>query len=257
MNQDSIMAYELPDRVRRYDNDMDIMHPLRRKMIEMALEILPFGRQSKLRALDLGVGTGLFSQRFLENYYRASIVAVDGAESMIDLARFRLGDLCNRVEFVVADFRALPRSILNTGEYDVVLSSYALHHLSAKEKCRVVRSVISALKPHGWFINADIFVAENSIVEERFQQLRIQGVVARAPEGDERFNTAETARAFLDRLEADENDQPQTLAADIAILSDSGLNGTEVFWKEYREAVIGGPKGPMPPNQRMQRTSDR
>ena len=101
------------------------------------MEALPFGRGSKLRALDLGVGTGLFTQRFLEKYNGASIVAVDGAESMIDLARFRPGELCKRVEFVVADFRALPQSVLNTVKYDVVLSSYALHHLTAKEKCKI------------------------------------------------------------------------------------------------------------------------
>ncbi|MDA2925156.1 hypothetical protein MYX65_11005 [Acidobacteria bacterium AH-259-L09] len=58
MNSDSVKAYDLPERVRTYDADMDIMHPLRWKMIEVALEILPFHQTQSLRALDLGVGTG-------------------------------------------------------------------------------------------------------------------------------------------------------------------------------------------------------
>jgi hypothetical protein len=66
MHSDSVEAYDLPERVRRYDADMDIMHPLRWKMIEVALELLPFHQTRSLMALDLGVGTGVFSKQFLE-----------------------------------------------------------------------------------------------------------------------------------------------------------------------------------------------
>ena len=66
MRSDSVEAYDLPERVRTYDADMDIMHPLRGKMIEVALEILPFQQSQPLRTLDLGVGTGVFSKRLLE-----------------------------------------------------------------------------------------------------------------------------------------------------------------------------------------------
>lgn len=38
----SIDACDPPDRVARYDADIDIMHPLRHKMIEIALQVMPF-----------------------------------------------------------------------------------------------------------------------------------------------------------------------------------------------------------------------
>ena len=41
MRVDSVEAYDPPERVRRYDADMDIMHPLRLKMIDVALELFP------------------------------------------------------------------------------------------------------------------------------------------------------------------------------------------------------------------------
>ena len=66
MTADSIEAYDLPERVRRYDADMDIMHPLRHKMIEISLDILPFPDEQVLKVLDRGGGTGAFSRRFLE-----------------------------------------------------------------------------------------------------------------------------------------------------------------------------------------------
>lgn len=41
MDKNSIAAYDLPDRVASYDVDMEIMHPNRSKMVDIALEILP------------------------------------------------------------------------------------------------------------------------------------------------------------------------------------------------------------------------
>ena len=39
----------------------------------------------------------------------------------------------------------------------------------------------------------------------------LAGIVARAPDSDERFRSAERTRQFLDDLEAAEQDRPQTL----------------------------------------------
>ena len=41
MNKNSITAYDLSARVASYDADMEIMHPNRSKMVDIALEILP------------------------------------------------------------------------------------------------------------------------------------------------------------------------------------------------------------------------
>ena len=61
-HNESVEAYDIPERVRTYDADMDIMHPLHHKMIEVALEILPFQQTQSLKVLSLGVGTGLQDQ---------------------------------------------------------------------------------------------------------------------------------------------------------------------------------------------------
>jgi hypothetical protein len=87
-----------------------------------------------------------------------------------------------------------------------------------------------------------LVVAERPCVEERIQQLRVEGIVRRAPPGDERFGETSAVRAYLDGLEANEGDQPLTLAEDLRIIRAAGFGGAEVLWKEYREAVIGGPK---------------
>ena len=242
MNSDSVEAYDLPERVRTYDADMDIMHPLRWKMIEVALEVLPFRQARSLRALDLGVGTGGFSKRFLEKYPNSNVVAVDGAASMLELAKTRLGELARRVEWVQSDFQTMAAKVPESETFDVVISSYALHHLDAREKLAVMKWVVQAMRPGGWFLNADIVVAAAPEVERRIQEIRVEAVTDRAPAQDARFRSTSATRRFLDDLEAAEQDMPQTLDQDVRILRESGIANAEVFWKEHREAVIGGAK---------------
>jgi len=89
-------------------------------------------------------------------------------------------------------------------------------------------------------VNADIIVAESPELERRAQELRVAGIVARAAGADSRFPDAAAARRFLDEMEANESDQPLTLADELAILRDSGLERAGAFWLEYREVVTGG-----------------
>ena len=242
MNSDSIEAYDPPERVRRYDADMDIMHPLRHKMIEIALDILPFPREQTLKILDLGVGTGAFTLRFLETYSNSEVLAIDGSSSMLELARVRLREHSHRVEYLVSDFRTMPAAVLEPGTFDVVISSYALHHLSADEKLSVLRAVVPAIRTGGWLLNADIVVADSPDIERRIQEIRVEGVTQRAPADDERFRSAVATSKYLADMEEAERDQPQTLADDLQVLRESGIENADVFWKEFREAVTGGSK---------------
>jgi ubiquinone/menaquinone biosynthesis C-methylase UbiE len=151
MVQRSIAAYELPERVASYDGDMEIMHPNRAKMVQVALDVLPFPLEQQLRALDLGVGTGYFAEKFLCRYVNAHVWALDGAAAMVDLAATRLGPLADRARFLVGDFRNLSRLLPEDESFDVAFSSYALHHLGREDKQAVVRQARDRLRTGGWF----------------------------------------------------------------------------------------------------------
>jgi len=236
----SISAYDLPARVASYDADMDLMHPNRPKMIQVALELLPFAADRPLRALDLGVGTGFFTARFLGLFPNASVLAIDGAAAMLDLARARLGTLAGRVRFATGDFRDLARLVPEGEALDVVFSSYALHHLSRADKEEVVRQVRSRLTPEGWFLNADLIVGASPEAEARIQAMRVEGILRRAHGRDPRFPDAPATRGWLDRMQAAEGDQPITLDEELGVLRAAGLRGAAVYWLEHREAVCAG-----------------
>ncbi len=240
MAGDSIKAYDIPQRIAHYDMDMDIMHPNRHKMAEMALAMLPFPREVPLRILDLGVGTGFLSLVFLRAYPHATVLAVDGAASMIHVANARFGDIQNRVDFRVGDFRAL-NALLEPNEMgNLVISCYALHHLNKADKTEVLKRAVQFLKPGGWLLNADLIIARDAQMERHYQDMRARGIVTRASADDERFANVADTRRFLKELEINEGDQPLTLQQDLELLAQSGLSQTDVFWLETREALTGG-----------------
>ena len=241
MSKETIQAYDLPGRVSFYDADMALMHPNRSRMVEIALEVVPFDTEAAFTVLDLGAGTGFFTQAVLRRFPNCRVIAVDGAPSMIELAKARLGAEASRVEFRVGDFRELARLVPNEhGEF--VFSSYALHHLTPEEKIGVVRAAVSFLQPGGWFLNADLVTAGHEQTEARIQDIRIQAILQRASGRDERFPDAISIRAFLDDLEARDHDKPLPVIEELRILRQGGIESASVFWLEYREAVTGGMK---------------
>jgi ubiquinone/menaquinone biosynthesis C-methylase UbiE len=242
VSQDSIDAYDVPDRVASYDADMDVMHPNRVKMVDVIVEFLPFARDTEATVMELGIGTGYLTQRLLEMFPRARVIGVDGATAMVEMARARLGDLARRVDFRVGDFREL-ETLLEAGEtVDSVVSAYALHHLDARAKSEVVQQAVEVMRSGGWFLNADLVANGSTVVEARAQQLRVDGIMRRAAPGDQRFASESETRRFLDELQAEESDQPVTLWEDLEILERAGLEDACVLWLEYREAVTAGRK---------------
>ena len=240
MNQRSISAYNLPERVAAYDADMELMHPNRSKMVQIALEVMPYDSDARLTALDIGIGTAYFTERFLAAFPRSTVYGIDGAEAMVNLAKARLGSRAESVDFRVGDLRDLEELLSDVKRIYVAYSSYALHHLSRQEKTAVVSKLASLLRPGGRFVNAGIIRAETAPVEEMIQNIRVNGIVGRAQEADPRFRSREATRAFLDELEAREGDQPLALKDDLRAWADAGLRDVAVFWIEYREAVTGG-----------------
>jgi tRNA (cmo5U34)-methyltransferase len=242
MTEQSIAAYDVSQRVKTYDVDMELMHPNRSKMVQIAIEVLPFPNTAALRAIDLGIGTGYFTEQFLNHFENGRVLGVDGAQAMVELAKERLRSLTSRVDFAIGDFRQLQQLVPGAGTADVVFSAYALHHLSRPDKETVLKHVVELLVPGGWFVNADLIVADSPELESRLQELRVAGIVERASGSDNRFTDSASTRRFLADLEQNERDRPLTLAEDLALLQSSGLKNVSAFWLEYRELVSGGQK---------------
>jgi SAM-dependent methyltransferase len=92
------------------------------------------------RWLDLGCGTGVFTELIVSTCSPATVVAIDPSESQIELARKK--PIAERVDFRVADAQKLPFS---DKAFDVIVSALAINFISDPpqalgEMCRVCRA---------------------------------------------------------------------------------------------------------------------
>jgi SAM-dependent methyltransferase len=92
--------------------------------------------------LDLGCGTGAFTELLLERTLPGSVVAIDPAPAQIDHARNK--PFAGRVDFRVANAEDLP---FNENSFDVVVSALVLNFIP--EQKRALSEMRRVLRPGG------------------------------------------------------------------------------------------------------------
>ena len=103
------------------------------------------------RILELGTGTGETTRRILAVHPHATLVGIDSSADMLAVAERELGAALDARIGEFADGLA-------EGQFDLVVSALAVHHLDAPEKRELFRRVASVLRPGGRFVLADVVV---------------------------------------------------------------------------------------------------
>jgi len=134
-----------------YDEWVKTALPSYEQIFAVAKELVPFAPDERIDVLDLGAGTGLFSQHFLDKYPFASFALYDIAVEMLNLARERFRGFPDRFRFIVDDYR----NLCEEQQFDLVISSLSIHHLADADKRDVFRRIYAALRDNGLFINVD------------------------------------------------------------------------------------------------------
>ena len=147
-----------------YDNWMKSAIAGYDTIFKTAVELVPFDAQKMIRVLDLGAGTGLFSQFIFEKYHQARFVLCDLAPRMLDIAKERFKGHLDQFEIVEMDYRNLQ----STGDYDLVISSLSIHHLPGEEKKTLFKNVHLSLKKGGVFINVDQIKGPTPALEQLY-----------------------------------------------------------------------------------------
>lgn len=103
--------------------------------------------------LDLGCGDARLA-RFVEEEHPEieQIVVVDASEPMLELARSSFGS-DPRVTIHSHD---LNDSLLPLGEFDAVITGFAVHHVADDRKRALFREVVDVLRPGGVFGNLEV-----------------------------------------------------------------------------------------------------
>ena len=107
-------------------------------------------KQGGCRLLDLGLGTGLLAKFLYDKGY--TITGVDFSEKMLALAREKMP----QAQLIRHDLTLGLPPALPEGSFDLILSTYALHHFKDPDKVKLIRDLVPLLSEGGEIIIGDI-----------------------------------------------------------------------------------------------------
>jgi SAM-dependent methyltransferase len=206
----AINRWTEPEWAQRYLRERDDI-PHRREGFEVLMELLP---PAPRRVLDLGTGDG--HTLALVRAVRAGVagVGVDFNAEMLSQARARFAREPD-VEIVEHDLdRRLPASL---GRFDLVVSSFAIHHCVDARKHALYSEVFDMLEPGGAFYNLEHVDSPTPALHEAFLT-----TLGKTPAEDDPSNKLVDVETQLNWLR------------------ETGFADVDCFWKWRELALIGG-----------------
>jgi tRNA (cmo5U34)-methyltransferase len=225
MNLDNVKEHfeqDAPD----YDRDILKFIPFYREQNQAVMDLVPFGGNARIRALDLGTGTGVLADLILRRYPMAEVTVLDLAENMLAAARQRLAAVAERVTFQRGDFS---RDEFGFG-YDLVISGLSIHHLEDQAKKDLYRRVYQSLTPGGIFLNRDMVRGATDRLNAVYEHLWLQYVQS----------MGEDPAAVLERYRAE--DIPACVEDQLEWLREIGFVDVGCHWQRMNFAIFGGYK---------------
>ena len=215
--------------VQYYDDWIRKAVPGYTDLFNVAKELIPFPAGDTIEILDLGAGTGLFSQHILERCPKGNFVLYDVAEKMLDVARERFRNFPGQFRYVTADYRTLG----DAGSFDLVISSLSIHHLDDRDKQELCRQVFQVLRKTGVFINIDLIKGPTPFLEE-FYCNNWYEKMRRAGASDEEIKAGIERRLAYDR-DALMEDQ-------LRWLQEAGFSDTDCVYRNFKMGLFLGMK---------------
>jgi tRNA (cmo5U34)-methyltransferase len=165
------------------------------------------------RVLDLGSGGGRLLALMKRNRPNAALVGLDFSPTMLDTLRSLFGSESG-VTIVAHDFATeLPAM----GQFDAVVSSFAIHHVPHERKRALYQEIFAALAPSGVFCN-------------------LEHVASPSPELHAAFLRA------MPRKEEDPSNKLLDLETQLAWLREIGFMDVDCHWKWRELALFAGVK---------------
>ena len=191
----------------------------------VAAELIPFDQDTPIAVLDLGAGTGLFSQHVLARYPRAKFVLCDVAAQMLEIAQERFRDRADQFQYIVDDYRHLQ----GWGDFHLVISSLSIHHLADQEKKELFGRILALLRDKGVFINIDQIKGPTPALQELYWTTWLDKVRRNGA-------TEEQIQASIQRRVT--FDQDALLADQLQWLCDAGFVNVDCIYKNYFVGVF-------------------
>ncbi|SEB49167.1 methyltransferase domain-containing protein [Paenibacillus sp. GP183] len=118
------------------------------------------------RGLDIGTGTGNLAGKFLDK--GVQMAGIDQSKEMMKQCRSKHPQM----EIKLGNFLAIPYL---DGQFDFIVTTFALHHISDEQKLLALDEMRRVLKPHGRICITDLMFENETKKELYIKDLNEQG----------------------------------------------------------------------------------
>jgi len=221
-------AWNEPELAREYVERNESGENPRAEGFQVMIGVAPFNKTDSFRVLDIGSGQGSVAALVLDAFPNATAVGLDVSEPMRDIAAERMGRYGDRFNYQLGDF--VDGDLPVTGQFDLAVSSRAIHHLPTPNKQRLYAAIFQSLNPGGAFFNLDSVAPTDEDLRRRY---RIAGRVMRGEpaDGGDRGNRPSLPGHYFEPLDEQ-----------LGLLRTAGFTSVDCFWKRLGMTLLGGYK---------------
>ena len=171
-----------------------------------------FNNQDEIKILDIGAGNGMLTEIVLSCFPSAKITMLDFSSEMLESAKmvFELNKINTKnIRYLVKNF--ITDDFPNE-KYDLIVSSFALHHIRKAEDLKeVYLKIAKSLKENGTFICIDYYLEET-------EELRKKQTNDAFNKWTENFNSNKKAKEWANIIKTE--DSPATISLIISTLNE-------------------------------------
>ncbi len=209
---------------KKYDSQREYLIPCFNDFYTACLPLVKSLTHAK-KVLDIGAGTGLFTQFIYDVNPNLHFTLTDLSAEMLDIARERFDGETN-FEYLELDFSkdALP------GKYDIIISGLAVHYLEDTEKVKLYKNIYLALNDGGLFINADRVAGKNLLFDSLYTYHWRETI---SHSGIDR-------EALIQAFERIKLEKLAPLETQLKMLEKAGFSEADCIYKNMNFAVFGG-----------------
>ena len=217
--------------------------PARDEQIATILSLLPFQQNETFQAVELGCGEGALSFAILDCFPNATVLALDGSESMREQASSNLQRFGERFQIAPFDM-ASPDWLGHLDTADCVVSSLCVHHLTGQEKQWLFAEIGKRISERGATFIADIVQPQRPEAWASFGESwdRMTQALSVEKTGSTRLFEKFTQEKWNYFHTPDPYDKPSPLFDQLMWFRQAGFAVADCFWLQSGHAIYGGYK---------------
>ncbi|WP_088832414.1 class I SAM-dependent methyltransferase [Paenibacillus tyrfis] len=214
--------------------------PFGQEQIDIMIRLITAGVSDVRTYVDLGCGDGILSHALLTSFPNAKGVLLDYSEPMLKEANKRLSCYENQ-QIVYADMSNSDWLNFVIEPVDVVISGFAIHHLTHGRKYELYEEIYNCLASGGMFINME-HVASTSVWGERlFDEIMVDYMYQFMQEQGQNANKRELWEKHVNRPDKEDNIL-LSVETQSDWLREIGFYDVDCYFKCFEMAIFGGRK---------------